>query len=216
LVASVGSDRRDLHRHAAPDEEELKSRWHSSTTNIARSRHVILGTEFAGEWRAFPSASAHRARPAQVDRQDVSQAGRLRHRVIERPLEAACVAALVAYSRSEHRCGPNLHDSERSHFVTRESYRSGTGPLSGSAGNTSDVTIRGHTAPTSRLRASACRERRLLHTGSTVATTSAFRIAAVTIVIVKRHPVLTPGRHLELTPWFKSTSPTPSPRSVAG
>jgi len=32
---------------------------------------------------------------------------------------------------------------------------------------------------------------------------------------VKRHPVLTPGRHLELTPWFKSTSPIPSPPSVA-
>jgi hypothetical protein len=32
--------------------------------------------------------------------------------------------------------------------------------------------------------------------------------------IVKRHPVLTPGRHLELTPWFKSTSPTPCPSSA--
>src|SRR6185503_1999730 len=32
--------------------------------------------------------------------------------------------------------------------------------------------------------------------------------------IVKRHPVLTPGRHLELTPWFKSTSPTPCPSIV--
>lgn len=31
---------------------------------------------------------------------------------------------------------------------------------------------------------------------------------------VKRHPVLTPGRHLELTPWFKSTSPTPCPSIV--
>ena len=32
---------------------------------------------------------------------------------------------------------------------------------------------------------------------------------------VKRHPVLTLGRHLELTPWFKSTSPAPSlPTSV--
>jgi transposase len=32
--------------------------------------------------------------------------------------------------------------------------------------------------------------------------------------VVKRHPVLTPGRHLELTPWFKSTSPTPCPSSA--
>lgn len=29
--------------------------------------------------------------------------------------------------------------------------------------------------------------------------------------LVKRHPELTPGRHLELTPWFRTTSPTPCP-----
>jgi hypothetical protein len=31
---------------------------------------------------------------------------------------------------------------------------------------------------------------------------------------VKRHPVFTPGRHLELTPLFKSTSRTPCPSSA--
>jgi len=32
---------------------------------------------------------------------------------------------------------------------------------------------------------------------------------------VKRHPVLTPGRHFELTPWFNSTSPAPCPLASA-